>query len=181
MVDPRTYRERTHAVRVVGLQQFRDDLHVGYAGIKPHIIALAVENHWHSVVDGCSNSIRHCGQNRARLDPLPLSVFPSVPQPGEREQLSVIDFEAKGPLGDSHPRPLVKTVCGNQAPPKPQKIPKRRLRGGSLRPRVYHPHRISERSRRGSFGCCRITGTGCVGVAGRPVVLPISGVKVFPR
>ena len=25
------------------------------------------------------------------------------------------------------------------------------------------PHRISERSRRGSFGCCRITGTGCVG------------------
>src|SRR5215813_2671857 len=84
------------------------------------------------VVDGRSNSIRQCGQNRACLDPLPLRVLPSVPQPSELEQLAFVHFKAVRLLGCSCSLPFVKAIGGNQTPSEFQRITERRFCCGCL-------------------------------------------------
>jgi hypothetical protein len=74
MIDPHAHGIASHRLGVLGLQQFRDDLHVGHAGIEPEVVTIWMKDHWDSVVDAGGHGIRRGGQNRARFDPWP-SVF----------------------------------------------------------------------------------------------------------
>jgi hypothetical protein len=196
VVDAAADGEAPHLAGIVGLQQFRDNLHVGHAGIEPQIVALAVEDHRHSVVDGCSNGIRHCGQNRARLDLLPLSVFPPVPQSREREQLAIIHFKTERLFGCESSFPLIETVTGDQAPAEFQMIAESRLLGGCFRPCVdracsargvfspmrhlapLHKGKLTNRFL-GMLANHRSELSGGDVISRRPVLLPIGSLEVF--
>ena len=65
VVDPRADRIAPHQPCIVGLQQLRDDLHVGHPRIEPEIVRIGMENDWHTVMDARRHGIRGRGEDRA--------------------------------------------------------------------------------------------------------------------
>ena len=53
-IDPTAYGVAPHQPSIVGLQQFRRRNHVPHSRIEPHVVAVWVEDDWHTVVDRCS-------------------------------------------------------------------------------------------------------------------------------
>jgi len=51
VVDAAADGEAPHLAGIVGLQKFRDDLHVGHAGVEPQIIAVSIKDDRHPVMD----------------------------------------------------------------------------------------------------------------------------------
>jgi hypothetical protein len=152
--------------------------HIRHAGIKPNVIAIWIKNHGHAVVDGRGHGIRDRGQDRTRLEPLPVRVSPPIPQSSECELLPVIDLETVWLLGFPCPRPLVKPVragirhlrdfkasrnAGFVSAVSDRALIMPAAPEGSFAHDGISPQRISENCRIGSFGFWRITGTGCVG------------------
>ena len=86
--------------------------------------------------DGRGHSIWRCCQNRAGLDPFAALVFPAIPYSREREQLAFTNLETIRLLGFPSSRPLIETVCRDEAPAGFQRITERRLRGRLFRPCV---------------------------------------------
>jgi hypothetical protein len=138
MIDPRADGEAPHQPSIVGLQQIGRRTDIPHPRIKPQIVAVWIEDDWHSVVDGRGHGIRGRGQDRAGLDPLPGLVPSAIPYSRERKQFFFVDFKAIGLLGFPHARPLVKSVCGNQTPSMFKRIAERGLRGRCFRPRIDH-------------------------------------------
>jgi hypothetical protein len=116
MVDPCAHRIATHKRSIIGLQQVGDRGDVLYHWIKPEIVAAGIEDYWHSVVNGRGHCVRHCGQNRTRLDPLPLRAFPAVPQSSKREQLAFVNFKIERLLAGTCALPFVEAIFRDQAP-----------------------------------------------------------------
>jgi len=142
MVDPRAHWMRAHRAASYGFSTSETtDRHVRHARIEPQIIAVLVKDHWHSVVDGRGHGIWSRGKNRAGLHPISASVFPSVPECRECEQLASVHFEAVWLFTCARAPPLIKTVCRDQTSAEFQRIAKGRLRGGCLRLRVYRARR----------------------------------------
>ena len=176
-VDPIAHRVAPHHPGVIRLQHVGHCSHVVHSRIEPQIITVWVKDDRHSIMDGCGHRVRCRCQDRARLDPLPARVFPAIPQSREREQLAVIDFKAVRLFRLARPLPLVKSVRRDEASAAGQRIAECGLRRRRLRSGVNHlaapdmsfahdgisPQRISDNSRRGSFGFWRMTGTGWVG------------------
>ena len=170
-------RVASHQLGVIRLQHVGHGFHVVHPRIEPQIVTVWIEDDWHSIMDGGSHSVWSRGQNRARLDPLPTRVFPAIPQPRECEQHPVVDFKAIRLFHFSRPLPLIKPVRRDEASSVGQRIAERRLRRSRLRSGLIiiaapdmslahdgmSPQRISDNSRRGSFGFWRMTGMGWVG------------------
>jgi len=55
-----------------GLQQIGRRARILHTGIKPHVIAIWIENHWHPVVDSGGHGIWRRGQDRAGSTVVPL-------------------------------------------------------------------------------------------------------------
>ena len=79
MIDTTAYRVAPHFAGVVGLHEFRDDLHVSHSRIEPQVVAVRIEDDRHPVVDGRRHLVRGRCQDRACLDDLAACVPPAVP------------------------------------------------------------------------------------------------------
>jgi hypothetical protein len=127
VVDPSAHGIAPHTLGIAGLQQIGNGFDLCHARIKPEVVAIRVEDDWHSVVDACGHGIRGRGEDRAGLDPVAIGVFPTILQPRKREQLPLIYLKAKWLLGFPVSLPLVKAVRRNHAPAQFQRIAERRF------------------------------------------------------
>jgi hypothetical protein len=138
IVDPRAHGKAPHQPGIIGLQQCGRRSHIRHPRIKPQLVAVWIENHWHPAVHDRGDSIWNRGQDRTGLEPLSARVLPPIPDSREREQFPSIDFKALWLFGFAQSRPLVEPVCRNQAPARFQCIAERRLRGCRFGPCVDH-------------------------------------------
>src|ERR1019366_5266798 len=69
---------------------------------------------------------------------LPLASFQRSHNPANANNSPSIDLEAVWLLGFPRPHPLVKAVCGNQAPTRFQRLTECRSRASSFRPGIDH-------------------------------------------
>jgi len=85
VVDPATHGIATHLSTVAGRQQITDLICVLHPRIKPEVIAIGIEDHGHSVVDGGGDLVGGGRQNGTGREPGAAWVFPLVPNSREGE------------------------------------------------------------------------------------------------
>ena len=78
-IDPTADGIAPHHPGVIWLEHVGHCSHVVHSRIEPQIITVWIEDDRHSIMDGRGHSIRSRGQDRARLDPLLIRVFPAIP------------------------------------------------------------------------------------------------------
>src|SRR5258705_2209890 len=91
---------------------------------QPKIVIVRTENYGHAVVNVGQERIWSGSQDRAALDHLPLRVLPSVPETGEREQLSAVHLETIRLFRLAVFLPLIEPVRWDEAPLRLERFPK---------------------------------------------------------
>src|SRR5277367_422414 len=89
-------------------------------------------------MDRSCDCVRSRGQNRARFEGLPCRIVPTLPQSGERKELTSVDLKAKRLLRLADLLPLVETIRRNQTSTEFQRIRERGLDSGGFASCIYH-------------------------------------------
>ncbi len=121
-IYPTAHRITSHQPSIAGPQQVGHRGHIPQARIEPEIVAVFINDDWHSVVNRGCNAIRSRRQNRAGLQRFAVCVVPAIPYSCKREQLPVINFKAVRLLNFPCFLPFVKSIRKDQAPAKSQCI-----------------------------------------------------------
>jgi hypothetical protein len=76
MIDPRAHGIAPHEPSIEGLQQFGRRSQIRHPRIKPNVVGVWIENHWHPVVDGgYFPTLLHAGFLRVRVAAPSISGF----------------------------------------------------------------------------------------------------------
>src|SRR5512146_499676 len=126
-IDAGTDGDGEHAFRRIRDEKGRQRIRVLERRVEPPGVFPPRKDHRHPVVDRDQDGIRVGRQDRARLDAACARAFPSVPQPGEGEEMPVAHPDVVRLFSALFPLPLVEAAGGDQAPAPFESVAERRL------------------------------------------------------